>query len=201
MNWSEPDWIQVMGSRARARQLLRYSLFGTPGVESYLQMTHFTTVDWEILAGLTATAGIGAVALWLVFRKRPTADELERARRRFLVQSGRLVDGMLLDICEVETTPVAKGETGRKLIMLVYSYRIGGVDYECSQDITVMGEVLNPAQVRAGFPCTVRYQPGNPQNSMVVAEEWSGLREGLPQYPVYDDPEPLDLSHLRPGRG
>ncbi len=42
------------------------------------------------------------VALWLVFRKRPTAEELERARRRFLVQSGRLVDGMLLDICEVE---------------------------------------------------------------------------------------------------
>jgi len=75
------------------------------------------------------------------------------------------------------------------------------VDYECSQDITGMGEVLDPEKVRAGFPCTVRYQPGNPQNSIVVAEEWSGLREGLPQYPIYDDPEPLDLSHLRPGRG
>jgi hypothetical protein len=164
-------------------------------------MTHFTVSDWEIVAGLTATAGIGAGALWLVFRKRPTAEELERARRRFLVQSGRLVDGMLLDVCEVETAPVAKEESGRTLTMLVYSYRIGGVDYECSQDITGMGEVLDPEKVRAGFPCTVRYQPGNPQNSIVVAEEWSGLREGLPQYPIYDDPEPLDLSHLRPGRG
>jgi len=164
-------------------------------------MTHLTTIDWEILAGLTTTAGIGAVALWLVFRKRPTAEELERARRRFLVQSGRLVDGMLLDVCEVETAPAAKEESGRTLTMLVYSYRIGGVDYECSQDITGMSEVLDPGQVRAGFPCTVRYQPGNPQNSIVVAEEWSGLRAGLPQFPLYDDPEPLDLSHLRPGRG
>jgi len=164
-------------------------------------MTHLTTIDWEILAGLTTTAGIGAVALWLVFRKRPTAEELERARRRFLVQSGRLVDGMLLDVCEVETAPAAKEKSGRTLTMLVYSYRIGGVDYECSQDITGMSEVLDPGQVRAGFPCTVRYQPGNPQNSIVVAEEWSGLRAGLPQFPLYDDPEPLDLSHLRPGRG
>jgi len=164
-------------------------------------MTHLSTIDWEILTGLTAASGIGATALWLVFRKRPTADELERGRRRFLVQSGRLVDGMLLDVCEVEAVPVAKEESGRTLTMLVYSYRIGGVDYECSQDITGMSEVLDPAHVRAGFPCTVRYQPGNPQNSIVIAEEWSGLREGLPQYPIYDDPEPLDLSHLRPGRG
>jgi hypothetical protein len=55
--------------------------------------------------------------------------------------------------------------------------------------------------VRAGFPCSIRYQPGGPQNSIVVAEEWSGLRMGLPVLPMFDDPEPLDLSHLRPGRG
>ena len=71
-------------------------------------------------------------ALWLVFRKRPTAEELERARRQFLVQSGRLVDGMLLDIYEVDA------EDGRTLTMLLFNYRIGGVDYECSQDITDM---------------------------------------------------------------
>ncbi|MGC1462941.1 MAG: hypothetical protein WA802_12115 [Terracidiphilus sp.] len=164
-------------------------------------MTHFTTSGWEIVAGLTSIALLGTVALWLVFRKRPTAEELERARRRFLVQSGRLVDGMLLDICEVEAPPQAKAEAGRMLTMLVFSYRIGGVDYECSQDITNMSAVLDAANVRAGFPCTVRYQPGNPQNSIVVAEEWTGLRAGLPQLPVFEDPEPLDLSHLRPGRG
>ena len=57
------------------------------------------------------------------------------------------------------------------------------------------------AQVRAGFPCSIRYQPGNPQNSLVVAEKWSGLRASLPQFPAFEEPEPMDLSHLRPGRG
>ena len=95
------------------------------------------------------------------------------------MQSGRLVDGMLLDIYEVEA------EDGRTLTMLLFSYRIGGVDYECSQDITAMRDVVDAVEVRAGFPCTVRYQPGNPQNSIVVAEGWTGLRDGLPQLPAF----------------
>jgi hypothetical protein len=158
-------------------------------------MTVLNTNTWEIAAGGVLVAALGSVAFWLLFRKRPTAEELERARRQFLVQSGRLADGMLLDIFEVEA------EDGRTLTMLLYSYRVGGVDYECSQDITDMPGVVETKQVRAGFPCTVRSQPGNPQNSIVVSEEWSGLRAGLPVLPAYEDPEPNDLSHLRPGRG
>jgi len=150
---------------------------------------------WAIAAGVTGLgAGTGLVC-WLVFRKRPTAEEVERLRRQFLVQSGRIVDGMMLDVCEVEAAD------GRTLTMMLYSYRNGGVDYECSQDITDMPGVVDIAQVRAGFPCSVRYQPGNPQNSIVVAEKWSGLRESLPQFPAYEGPDGLDLSHLRPGRG
>ena len=158
-------------------------------------MKFLTAFNWEIVAGLASISALAGVALWMVLRKRPTAEELERMRRGFLVQSGRLVDGMLLDICDIEA------EDGRTLTMLLYNYRIAGVDYECSQDITDMGDVVDAAQVRAGFPCSVRYQPGNAQNSIVVAEEWTGLRAGLPVLPVYDDPDPIDLSHLRPGRG
>jgi hypothetical protein len=99
---------------------------------------------------------------------------------------------MLLDICEVDSP--GKNKAGSPLTMLVYSYRIGGVDYGSSQDITNMSDVVDVAQVRAGFPCSVRYQPGNPQNSIVVAEEWTGLREGLPVWPVLQDPEPVDLN-------
>ena len=87
------------------------------------------------------------------------------------------------------------------LTMLIFSYRIGGVDYECSQDLTDIRSVVDSGQVRAGFPCSVRYQPGNPQNSIVVAESWTGLRGRIPVLPFIDDPDPLDLSHLRPGRG
>ena len=159
------------------------------------QMVLFAASEWELGAGLGTIVGLAVLGLWLVTRKRPTPEELERARRKFLVQSGRIVDGMLLDICDVD------GEGGRNLSMLLFNYRIGGVDYECSQDITDMGAILDAAHVRAGFPCSVRYQPGNPQNSIVVAEEWSGLRAGLPVPHIYDDPEPNDISHLRPGRG
>jgi hypothetical protein len=164
-------------------------------------MMLMNATDWEIAAGLTAVAALAGIASWLVFHKRPTAEELERARRLFLVQSGRLVDGMLLDICEVEAPAKGKDEPARTLTMLLFSYRIAGVDYECSQDITDMREVIEAAQVRAGFPCTARYQPGNPHNSIVVAEEWSGLRIGLPVLPAFEDPDPLDVTHLRQDRG
>jgi len=158
-------------------------------------MTVLNTNTWEIASGVVLIAVMGTAGFWLLFRKRPSAEELERARRQFLVQSGRLADGMLLDVFEVAA------EDGRTLTMLLFSYRVGGVDYECSQDITDLGAVVDAKQVRAGFPCTVRSQPGNPQNSIVVAEEWSGLRAGLPVLPAYEDPEPNDISHLRPGRG
>jgi hypothetical protein len=142
---------------------------------------------WEIAAGAAVLAGAGALSAWLVFRDRPTPEDQERARRQFLTQSGRIVDGTLLDCFQVAA------EDGRTLMMLLYDYIIGGVDYECSQDITNMSEVVDAAQVRAGFPCSVRYQPGNPQNSIVVAEKWSGLRVKLPVLPAYDDPDALDL--------
>jgi hypothetical protein len=160
--------------------------------------------QWELSAAIAVGVALLALALWLIFRKRPTAEELERTRRAMLSRTGRLVDGMLLDVCEVEALAQSKKETDRTLTMLLYSYRIGGVDYESSQDITNMADVLDAAQVRVGFPCTARYQPGNPHNSIVVAESWSGLRVGLPVFPAYEDPDPLDTSHLdnlRPGRG
>jgi hypothetical protein len=155
---------------------------------------------WPIAVGAALVAAF-VLGLWLLLRKRPTPEEQERARRQFLAHSGRLVDGMLLDICEVEAPGRSRNDPSRTLTMLVYSYRIGGVDYESSQDITDMRGVVNAEEVRAGFPCSARYQPGNPQNSIVVAEEWSGLRAGIPVLPAFEDPDPVDLTYLRPGRG
>jgi hypothetical protein len=156
-------------------------------------MSYFFLHPWEVGTGLALLLILAILVVWLFVHKRPTPEELERQRRVFLSQSGRLVDGMLLDVCEVSA------RDGRTLTLLVYDYRIGGVDYECSQDITGMG--IDIPQIRPGFPCSVRYQPGNPQNSIVIAEQWTGLRTGLPVLREYEDPEPLDMSHLRPGRG
>ena len=145
---------------------------------------------WEAAAGITLIAGLTAGAVLYLRRKKPTEEELERARRKILSLSGRLIDGMLLDVREITT------EDGRPLTMLEYKYRSSGVDYECSQDITTLLNVVETGEMRAGFPCTVRYQPGNPQNSIVIAESWSGLRSSLPVYP-----KRRDLGQLRTDRG
>jgi hypothetical protein len=136
-------------------------------------MTLFKPSIWETAAGLVLVASAAAYAVWWFRRRRPTPDEIEQERRANLSLAGRVVDGMLLDVRMMQV------EEGRTLTMLEYSYRIGGVEYECSQDITLLREIVDPAEVRAGFPCSVRYLPGSPQNSIVVAEHWSGLRVAL----------------------
>lgn len=182
---------------------------------------------WEIAGGAFALAILGGVFAWRKLRKRPSEEELERLRRDQLVQSGRLVDGMLLDIREMavalpaassrspkpareesesplcEAGPVREepGPGSRALTLLFFSYRIGGVDYECSQEITELRPVVDVAQIRVGFPCSVRYQPGNPQNSIVLAEGWSGLRAGLPKIPAFEDRKPVDTARLRQESG
>lgn len=154
-------------------------------------MILFNKSACEITGAVASVAVVGGAVVWLLLRRRPSEEEEEQLRRQLLVQSGRLVDGMLLDLCEMTA------DDGRTLTLLLFNYRIGGVDYECSQDITSLSTVLDKTSIRVGFPCTVRYQPGNPQNSIVVAEGWSGLRAGLPQFRPFEDPEPIDTSHLR----
>lgn len=132
---------------------------------------------WETATGVAVLVALTGAGIWLVTRRRPTADEIEQARRQSLARTGRLVDGMFLDITEMT------GDDGTTRTLLIFSYRISGVDYQCSQDVTAMRDTFNPADLRAGFPCTVRYQPGNPHNSILVSEEWSGLRNTLPDLP------------------
>lgn len=154
-------------------------------------MNRIATIAWEIGACLTGAAIVGTGVYLYATRKRPTPEELELARRRLLVETGRIVDGTLLEVREMD------GSDGRPLTLLLYSYRIGGVDYECSQDISVLSSVIDLRQIRAGFPCSVRYQPGSPQNSIVFAESWSGMRMGLPAQPPFERPEPVQMRPIR----
>jgi hypothetical protein len=137
-------------------------------------MIHISVREWQIASIAAGTALAAGAALWLLTRKRPTADQLEQQRRQSLVNFGRIVDGMLLDGFQVTA------DDGVSRHMLLYQYEISGVVYECSQDITALAGILDPARIKIGLPCSIRYQPGSPENSILVAERWSGLRDGVP---------------------
>lgn len=134
-------------------------------------MVHISPGEWKIAGAVAGAAMVAGTAYWWLHRKKPTADELEFLRRQTLVSFGRIVDGMVLDGFDVTA------EDGTTRNMLLYQYEISGVSYECSQDITLLASVVEPASIKMGMPCSIRYQPGSPENSLLVAERWSGLRE------------------------
>lgn len=58
---------------------------------------------------------------------------------------------------------------------LFYSYAVRGVEYTASQDVSFLGDSVAP-DGSAMSRVAVKYDPRNPANSIVVAEDWSGLR-------------------------
>jgi hypothetical protein len=110
------------------------------------------------------------VAYFFLRQKPKTADALERERRAWLEQAGRITDGTVIDVQEQTTAQ-------RSAILLIYQYDIAGVSYECSQDVTYLRPMINLHSCRLGLPTSVRYDPHNPGNSMVVSEKWMGLRQ------------------------
>lgn len=130
---------------------------------------------------------IGVAVTWLILRRRPTAEEIERERRVQLVRTGRIIDGTILDITELEG-PVDQDHP-REIRFIIYKYEIGGVVYECSQEVTALRDLVNPSDLRLSFPCSVRYDTHRPENSIVIAENWSGLRTTAESVPTRPMPE------------
>jgi hypothetical protein len=112
---------------------------------------------------LLAVAGILGYRAWK--NSRITPEERERLRRTALAARGKLGDASLVDM---------RGE------MVVYSYAIRGVEYTASQDVSSLREYL-PAEETLSGPVWVRYDPKNPANSIVLAENWTGLRPRSPR--------------------
>ena len=122
---------------------------------------------YPLLAGGIAF-GIAGYALFR--RKSKTAADLERERRDLLGEIGRITDGTVIDVQELAEDPQ------RPATLLIYHYDVAGVSYEASQDVTYLRQWLNLQSCRLGVPTSVRYDPGNPGNSMVISERWNGLR-------------------------
>lgn len=132
--------------------------------------------------GAAAALALGAGAvLYMVFRKRPSSDELERQRRESLVRTGRIIDGTVLDIADLSEEESAR-PGGMQLVM--YKYEVSGVVYECSQDVSTLRDYIDIHSMRLDFPCSVRYNTHQPTNSIIVAETWSGLRDLASGVPI-----------------
>jgi hypothetical protein len=121
----------------------------------------------------------GGAAYYFLRRKRPSAEEIERARRLELVKTGRIIDGTVIDIAQL----TAEGPQP-SIDLIIYKYEIAGVIYECSQDVTVLRNFVDVRDIRLDYPCSVRYDQHQPSNSIVVAENWSGLRNQALPFPM-----------------
>jgi hypothetical protein len=121
-----------------------------------------------VVAGIALAGGAYA----LLRRKSKTADDIERERRTWLNGVGRITDGTVIDVQELELESAPRPAT-----MLIYKYDVAGVSYECSQDVTYLRHWVNLQSCRLGLPTSVKYDPQNPGNSLVVSETWMGLRQ------------------------
>lgn len=118
---------------------------------------------------LLLLGSLGAALLilvgWLLMGRRPSADERERARRRSLGVRGRLTDAEITDV---------HGWT------IGYCYEVAGVTYHSTQDATAFGEALPKDPLLLLGPAAIKYAPGNPANSILISEDWSGIRMAKP---------------------
>lgn len=109
-----------------------------------------------------------ALAIGVVLRVRSSPQRRERRqrlrelkRRLDLHQHGRLGDAIITEANES---------------IIYYTYSIRGVQYTASQDVDSLRERLPADPERLIGVVGLKYETNNPANSIVICEEWSGLR-------------------------
>jgi hypothetical protein len=123
---------------------------------------------WSFAAAEGVTAAVAAVlaiagailgyCLWKKARISP--EEQERLRRAHLVAIGKMGDATLVEVREHH---------------LFYAYTVRGVEYTASQNVSQLLDRI-PRDLSEIETVAVRYDPRNPADSIIVAEQWSGLR-------------------------
>jgi len=115
-----------------------------------------------------------AAGAWVFLSSRETAAQRERKRRLSIHQNGRMGDATIIEVRDS---------------ILFYSYEIRGVAYTTSQDASEFRHLLPPDTSILGCPVAMKYVASNPANSIVICEEWSGLRPPAPQVQALPEKE------------
>jgi hypothetical protein len=107
-------------------------------------------------------SSLGAAAVYRAWkRSRVSPGELERRRRATLVSAGKMGDATVLEMRDD---------------FVLYSYAVRGVAYTASQDMSGLKHLLPQDLEAAVGPVLVKYDGRNPANSIILAENWCGLR-------------------------
>jgi hypothetical protein len=91
-----------------------------------------------------------------LFRRERRDPEAERRAR--LLRTGRIADGTIFDVST---------DGAGEISLVFYAYEISGVEYESSQTLDD-AQRQRPAAYSPGVSVTIRYDPRQPANSVVV---------------------------------
>jgi hypothetical protein len=143
--------------------------------------------DWKLVLALGGGSILAIVLIVYAFM-RPNVDpeEAERKRRLHLNLIGRIAEGQVVELNEQPAEPPEERRgllTAKRPLpdmrpryMVSYSYSISGVTYHTAQDITGLESQVRFDRLMAGQQASVKYDPSNPSDSILVADDWSGLR-------------------------
>ncbi len=113
---------------------------------------------------ILAAAALALIALGVAIAlqvRKGSPEKREKRRRLHVNQVGRLGDAIITEASES---------------MVFYTYSVHGVEYSASQDITTLRDLLPQEPGRAVGVAHLKYSPKNPANSILICEDWSGLR-------------------------
>ncbi len=144
--------------------------------------------DWKLVLAIVG-GSIAAIGLLAYAFARPAndPDAEERKRRLHLNHIGRIAEGQVVELAQ-HPAPVVESRRGllgakarpladdRPRHLVSYIYSISGVTYQTAQDITGLESQVRFERLVAGHPASVKYDPSNPSDSILVADDWSGLR-------------------------
>jgi hypothetical protein len=119
------------------------------------------SIPAQMILAVSVLVVITGVALLVVSRIRRNPKDKEKRRRLQVNQEGRLGDATIIEVHENT---------------IFYEYSVRGVLYTASQDVAQLREQIPTDVDRLVGPVTLKYSPRNPANSIILCEEWSGLR-------------------------